>query len=104
MKPVAKIFTKDNPCTKLDIWTCFRGRRGFKSVQVDEAHSIIGLNAPRNMLSNGYVTREEVGGVLLYKLTAEGEKWLLTKFKSYLIAHPESIQVARNVPKDWNLV
>lgn len=97
-KPAPAVFTRSNPCTKLDIWNCFRGVRGFKRVQVDEAHAVIGVNAPRNMLTNGYVTVIEKGNSEYYALTNTGVTWLSVKFKNYLRNHPASRGSAVNVP------
>ena len=101
MKPEVKVFTRDNPCTKLDVWNCFRGSRGFRRVQVDEAHSIVGLNAPRNMLKNGYITIVEHRQSEYYALTASGVKWLSSRFKKYLERHPNDRKRAKNVPKSF---
>ncbi len=101
MKPEVRVFTKTNPCTKLYIWNAFRGKRGFKRVQIDEAHAVIGVNAPRNMLSNGYATVLDKGNVEYYTLTSKGVEWLTSKFKSYLTNHPNDRQHAVNVPKTF---
>lgn len=101
MKPEPARFTKDNPATKLHTWNTFRGRRGFVRRQVDEAHAIFGLNAPKYMLKEGYITRIEVRGQEFYELTEAGKEWLMKKFKSYLANHPEDVVYATNIPKDW---
>ena len=101
MKPEAKHFTRDNPCTKLDIWNAFRGRRGFIRPQVDTAHAIIGLNAPRYMIASGYLECHDINGVERYVLTAIGINWLMTKFKSYLNNHPLDRSKAKNLPKGF---
>lgn len=100
-KPEPAIFTKEYPCTKLHVWNAFRGRRGFIRRQVDEAHAIMGTNAPKHQITKGYVEKVEDRGSLYYKLTAEGEEWLLKKFKSHLAHHPEDREEAAYLPKDW---
>jgi hypothetical protein len=89
-KPEVRHFTKDSPVTKAELWACFRGRRGWKRVQVDTAHSIIGLNAPRYMLTKEYVTRVTDKGADYYALTAEGQEWLLKGTRAFLRNHPEA--------------
>ncbi len=101
MKPEVKVFTRDNPCTKLHIWNCFRGVRGFKKVDVAHAQSIIGVNAPRNMLSKGYATITETAGVEYYQLTKYGTEWLMTGLKSYLKNHPNDVKKAKNTPRGF---
>lgn len=96
MKPMVKQFSRDQPCTKLEIWNCFKGRRGWRRVQVDIAHSKVGINAPRYMLKQGYLTVGENRQVEYYSVTRKGQDWLWTKFRSYLINHPEDRSRAIN--------
>jgi hypothetical protein len=88
MLPEPRVFTRDNPCTKKDLWVCFRDERGFKKVQVAQAHAIIGVNAPRVMERNGYVVKETYRSAEWYALTFEGEQWLLRGIQSYIRNHP----------------
>lgn len=101
MKPQVKVFTRDNPCKKIDIWNTFKGVRGWKRVQVDQAHAVMGLNAPKNMLKNEYLDKVTVGSSDYYKLTEVGITWLVSKFKNYLMAHPNDRNLANNVPKGF---
>lgn len=100
MKPAVKVFTKDVPCTKLDIWNCFASQRGgFRTVQVDEAHSIIGKNVPRIMERKGNL--ERVSSPLhgdCYSLTAAGKQWLDRGFRNYLRNHPLQAKHAKVLP------
>lgn len=88
MLPEVKVFTKDNPCNKATLWACFRDTRGFRKVQVAQAHSVIGVNAPRVMERNGYLVKETYRNAEWYVLTAEGEAWLLRGINSYVKNHP----------------
>lgn len=99
MKPEVKKFTRENPCTKLDIWNCFRARRGFKTVPVVEAQSIIGANAPRVMLRNGYIEAGTKKDVDTYTLTDQGKVWLTKGMVAYLKNHPEQRIMANYLPK-----
>lgn len=98
MKPKVKVFSKDKPVTKLQLWNCFRGQRGFVAVQVDTAHSIIGLNAPRYLKKKEYLEVITRRGEELYSLTEDGRKWLLEGFSRYLKNHPGDRAKAKNVP------
>lgn len=101
MKPIAKLFTRDNPCTKLEIWQCFRSATGFRRVPVVEAHTFIGVNVPRVMEREGRMFREERQGTDYYELTSEGKEWLMHGFERYLKNHPAHAAKAKHVPKAW---
>lgn len=88
MKPLPKVFSKENPCSKKDLWLCFRTSRGFREVQVDEAHSIIGVNSPRYLERQGYLIKGEGAGMDTYLLTAAGEAYLTKGIQAYLKNHP----------------
>lgn len=102
MKPEVAVFTKDRPATKADFWNAFRGRRGFVSVQVDVARSVIGANAPRYWERKGYlVTKENNKGELVYELTEAGKTHLLEGIKRYLKNHPNDRDSLKNLPRDF---
>lgn len=103
MKPEPAKFTRDNPCTKLHLWKCFRGRRGWKRVQVDQAHAVIGLNAPKYLLKKGYLKRIQTPQEDAYALTKEGQVWLDRKFKNYLYRHPEAVTEVSVYPKGFSI-
>lgn len=96
MKPEPKVFTKEHPCTKLDIWNCFANDSGtgFRVMQVDQAHALIGVNVPRVMERNGRLVRDRRQTGDLYILTIEGQVWLNKGIRSYLRNHPaEALQL-----------
>lgn len=109
MKPIVKKFTKASPCTKLDIWNCFVADTGLPdlTVQVDEAHSVIGLNVPRVMERNGRLVKTvAVDGVTnhpigadYYELTDNGKVWLYNGAKAYIRNHPVEARSARVAPR-----
>lgn len=101
MKPEPKVFTKDRPCSKFELWTCFYGSKGFRTVQVDEAHAVIGLNVPRVMEREGRLEKVEQKQQEFYRLTEDGEEWLLKGFRNYLINHPSAWHLVEHVPKEW---
>ena len=96
MKPEVKVFSKQYPCTKLDIWQCFFVNGKYATVQVDVAHSVIGKNVPRVMERNGYLIRKLSARDDAYQLTAEGQAWLRAGIESYAKNHPN---VDINLPK-----
>lgn len=100
--PTVKVFTKDNPCTKVDIWNCFRGRRGFVQVEESQVFSVIGKNAPRGMLAKGRVERTKTAKGDMYRLTDEGVDWLMQGTRRYLKNNPDKRALCRNLPKDWD--
>ena len=99
MKPQVRTFTKEDPCTKLDIWNCFRRREGFAAIQVDAAWSQIGKNAPRVMERNGYLIRANGDNGDYYQLTVEGQEWLEKGFRSFLRNHPHRGKEAKFLPR-----
>lgn len=99
MKPQPAVFTRDNPCTKLDLWNAFRGRRGFVKRQVDEAKAVIGVNAPRVMVKNGYLHEIRDRDADYFRLTSDGEKWLKKGMENFLKNHPDRVSDAVNLPK-----
>lgn len=103
MKPEVKVFTRDNPCTKADLWRCFRTATGFDMVPVPIAHSIIGVNAPRGLEAKGRLTVEKRHQSDSYCLTQEGEQWLLEGMQRYLKNHPSEISKVRYLPRSWRL-
>lgn len=101
MKPATKRFTRSNPCTKLDIWNCFRAKPGmFVPVQYTLAQSMIGLNVPRVMERNGYLRLDHGPKALCYVLTEEGEAWLEKGIRSFLRNHPTRAGEAKYLPAE----
>lgn len=102
MKPEVRVFTKDSPCTKYEIWQCFRAASGFVQVAVPDAQALIGANVPRVMEREGrLVRRPSATGPDYYALTEEGKDWLLRGFKAYLKNHPLALGRSKFVPRVW---
>lgn len=90
LKP--KVFTRDNPCTKVDLHNCFfRGGR-YVNRPVVEAKAEIGENAPKYLIREGLVVMREIGGVDTYCVTPKGDQWLRTGIVRYLELHPERLR------------
>lgn len=98
MKPPPAVFTRQHPCTKLHLWNCFRGRRGFLTVPVVQAQALIGVNAPRVMERAGNLTRVVLRNVDYYRLTPEGEAWLTNGASAYLRNHPSDAPLMQYPP------
>ncbi len=88
MKEAAK-FTRDRPCTKVDLWNCFRRAGGYPAQTVVHAKTLIGDNAPKYLVREGYAREFTAGGVDFYQLTHHGIAWLEKGVKRYLELHPE---------------
>ena len=101
MKPTVKVFTKEAPCTKLEIWNCFRAATGFVRIPVIIAQSHIGANVPRVMEREGRLIISEQRGIEYYVLTEEGVDWLYEGFRRYLKNHPAHVALANNLPNSW---
>lgn len=94
--PVVKVFTRENPCTKADIWECFVGDRGFRSVSIPIARSIIGANTPRYLDREGYISVSRVRNTDFYTLTEKGKRWLIDGVRSYIRNHPSEANSVKN--------
>ena len=88
MKPEVRTFTRESPCTKKDLWQCFRGPTGYRRVLVAVAHSQIGVNAPRVMERQGYLVKETTAQGDYYTLTKDGRSWLEKGIRAYVKNHP----------------
>ncbi len=97
MLPEPKRFTKEAPCSKADLWHCFKQPDGFAPVQIARAHSIIGLNVPRGMERMGRLCKQEIRGIQYYELTEAGERWLTLGILTFMKNHP--LRKIRNPPK-----
>lgn len=98
MRPEPAKFTKDRPCTKLHIWTCFYGANGFVDVQVDQAHAVIGLNVPRVLERAGRIVKIPKGDALMYRVTQAGRTWMTDGILAYLKNHPEDSRLVKYYP------
>lgn len=102
-----KQFTKDAPCSKVDIWNCFRGhkftlwRDGTHSVDIVWARSVIGRHVPRALVNAGRAEIQEVDGEMHIRTTEVGEEWLVDGTFRYVSNQPERFQELINPPKRW---
>ena len=86
---VAKIFSRENKCSKVDLFNCFWKNGEFRDRPVVEAHKVIGLNAPKYLMREGYVTRIEIKNVEYFHPTVAGDAWLRKGITRHIDLHPE---------------
>ena len=98
--PQPKVFTKDRPCSKVEIWNCFRGPRNWRSRPIVDARAVIGCNVPNVLIKAGRARMSSSGRVDTIALTEEGREWLKTGLKRYLVNNPQRASEAKNLPKD----
>lgn len=84
-----RVFTRDDPCTKVDLHNAFFRQGQYRDTPVVDARAIIGVNAPKYLIREGYVEEKLRGGVDWYVLTIKGKAWLRTGVIRYLELHPE---------------
>lgn len=85
----AKVFTRENPCDKVDLYLCFFENKQPRRRAIVEARGEIGLNAIKYLKREGYATQYEEGSVDWWELTAEGEEWLEKGLARHLELHPD---------------
>lgn len=95
------VFSKSNPCTKIEIFNCFRGRRGFRQVEESEVLATIGRHVPRVLVNEGRAERIKTAKGDFYKLTKAGQDWLRVGLRRYLRNYPEKVKLVRNLPPDF---
>lgn len=100
MKPTVREFTKDAPCTKLEIYQCFSGPRGYQRVQVDAAHSVIGKSVPRVLERDGKAIKIAGPRGDFYELTEFGQQWLDKGIRAFLKNHPYKRDELEYPPSD----
>lgn len=88
-KPVRE-FTRTDQCTKVHLYNCFMGDAGrFVQRAVIEARGEIGVNAIKYLIREGYAEAFENQNVDWWRLTRDGETWLLKGLARHLELHPE---------------
>ena len=85
----AKKFTRDSPCTKVDIFNAFRAAAGYPPRPVVEAKSVCGDNSVKYLVRENYLRAFTAGGVDFYQLTQDGIAWLERGIRRHIELHPE---------------
>ena len=84
-----RVFTREQPCTKIDLHNAFFRGGSYRDTPVVDARAVIGINAPKYLLREGIVIERLSDGVDWYVLTAKGRGWLRTGIIRFLELHPE---------------
>lgn len=85
----ARKFSREQPCTKVEIHNCFFDGRQYTKRPVVEVKMEVGDNVPKYLVREDYVSFVLLAGVDYYELTVDGEEWLRAGLKRYLELHPE---------------
>lgn len=91
MKSAAK-FTREAPCTKVDLHLAFWVNGQYRATAVVQAKAVIGDNAPKYMLKKGFLVQSLEGGVDMYTPTETGKNWLRDGLARHLELHPEDAE------------
>lgn len=91
-------FDRENPCTKVELHNCFFDGIRYRPRRVIEARTIIGENAPKFLLREGYALVTTQAGADFYTLTPDGDAWLRKGIARYLELHPERLQDVQHPP------
>lgn len=94
----AKVFTQDNPCTKVDLHNCFFSGGAYVNRKVVDAKTVIGDNAPKYLLRKGYIEQRLIEGADWYVITIAGKAWLRAGIARHLVLHPEDIALCNENP------
>lgn len=89
-KPV-KVFSREEPCTKVDLFNCFSHNGAYVRRAIVEARGEIGVNAIKYLLKKGLASVVEEGNVAYWELTGEGEFWLRDGLARHLVLHPADV-------------
>lgn len=84
MKPEARKFDKETPCSKIEIFDCFWGKRGWLARQVYEVEAEIGRHVPRHLVNCNRLQIAARGTCDVYELTEQGKRWLREGIVRYL--------------------
>jgi hypothetical protein len=98
----ARKFTKDDPCTKIELHNCFvnPATGHYTSRPLVTAKTEIGDNAPKYLAKKGYLEIDSSStGVDYYRLTPDGEDWLREGLQRYLVLHPERVADVIAIPR-----
>ena len=98
IKPT-KVFTREQPCSKVDIWNCFITAKGLAPVMVVASRGEIGLNVPKYLLKNEYLEAYTEKSVDYYRLTPSGEEWLRKGLNRHLELHPGEVENVLHLSK-----
>lgn len=96
-KPV-KVFSREAPCSKVDLANCLLAGGQAVERAVVEARGEIGLNAIKYLRREGYAEAYHRAGVDWWKLTPEGVEWLAKGLARHLELHPDDAALLAHNP------
>lgn len=83
-----RVFTREQPVTKVELWNCFNKGGRFVRRAMVEARGEIGLNAIKYLVREGLAFKYEESSVDWWELTPEGHEWLEKGLARHLELHP----------------
>lgn len=86
-----KLFTRENPATKVDLLNCFWNGEAFVASPIVTARGVIGLNVPKYLHKHELAHTIVTGETECLKLTEAGKRWLTEGIHKHLKRHPEDI-------------
>jgi len=98
-----RLFTRDDPCTKIDLHNAFWRDGKYQDTPVVDARAVIGLNAPKYLLREGFIQERSIGGVDWYVVTWKGKAWLRSGIIRFLELHPERAGECNEPPPGRNV-
>jgi hypothetical protein len=101
MLPAARVFTKEDPCTKVELHNCFFRGGQYVERAVVEARTEIGENAPKYLVKKGFVLLQTRKWVDYYVPTEQGKAWLHSGILRYLVLHPDRAKDCLELPKGF---
>ena len=96
-----RVFTREEPCTKVHLYNCFMRNGRFVRRAVVEARGDIGLNAIKYLKNKNLAVAYSEGNIDYWELTPDGKEWLEKGLVRHLELHPEDIRLVnehRTVP------
>ena len=93
MQPIARKPTRQNRCTIEDVWHCFFNKESaeaigtppsFKAVEVIDVYSKLGVNKPRFMIKDGFLSKITIKNIEYYVLTRLGSDYVMEKYASFV--------------------
>lgn len=88
MKAAAR-FTRENPCTKVELHNAFWRDGGYRDTPVVQAKMVCGDNSVKYMAREGFIIPTTQGTIDMYVVTPKGRAWLAEGLARYLELHPE---------------
>ena len=93
MQPIARKPTRQNRCTIKDVWDCFFDKESaeaigsppfFKEVEVIDVYSKLGVNKPRFMIKDGFLSKTTIKNIEYYVLTDLGKDYVMEKYAGFI--------------------